>query len=153
MVAIARRTEKLLERHRPRALRPRSASFQAQDENPYSSPHSRTVSPASYDRWIVAQSNRRAADSTGGMPSRRAWYAEVSRDLRGRHAGAEQFRETLRIHEHMFACVMDGAVRAGAILANCLAGWSNRQLARFWPWNSRFESLPGSVRILAAATP
>ena len=24
------------------------------------------------------------------------------------------------------------------------AGWSNRQLARFWPWNSRFESLPGS---------
>ncbi|MEY2441952.1 MAG: hypothetical protein QOJ46_1378 [bacterium] len=32
-----------------------------------------------------------------------------------------------------------------AILAHCLAGWSNRQLARFWPWNSRFESLPGSV--------
>ena len=31
-----------------------------------------------------------------------------------------------------------------AILAHCLAGWSNRQLARFWPWNSRFESLPGS---------
>jgi hypothetical protein len=27
------------------------------------------------------------------------------------------------------------------------AGWSNRQLARFWPWNSRFESLPRSVRV------
>ena len=41
-----------------------------------------------------------------------------------------------------------------AILAHCLAGWSNRQLARFWPWNSRFESLPGSMeapmRLVAA---
>jgi hypothetical protein len=31
-----------------------------------------------------------------------------------------------------------------AILGVALAGWSNRQLARFWPWNSRFESLPRS---------
>ena len=27
------------------------------------------------------------------------------------------------------------------------AGWSNRQLARFWPWNSRFESLPRSSAV------
>ena len=39
-----------------------------------------------------------------------------------------------------------------AIVSEPLPGWSNWQLARFWPWNSRFESLPrssaraGSVR-------
>src|SRR5579884_2786377 len=33
------------------------------------------------------------------------------------------------------------------------AGWSNWQLARFWPWNSRFESLPGSYEGLTSGNP
>ena len=31
-----------------------------------------------------------------------------------------------------------------ATMPGALAGWCNRQHARFWPWYSRFESLPGS---------
>ena len=43
-----------------------------------------------------------------------------------------------------------GPLRAGSVLRSARhespsAGWSNRQLARFWPWNSRFESLPRSL--------
>jgi hypothetical protein len=79
---------------------------------------------------------------------------------RGAHTRVPDPANRPRQLHHHHARAADDAAEAAILASRCglalsrirapaahrlTAGWSNRQLARFWPWNSRFESLPRSL--------
>jgi hypothetical protein len=92
-----------------------------------------------------------------GRPiSRQLWI----RRLRGTNTCSHFVADETVNPPAILAPLRDGTAPVDRNVVNrSTAGWSNRQLARFWPWNSRFESLPRSLaggccpRVLAVRAP